>query len=107
MDGARNERKNDLVEPDRSAQNELKMFRPAPSLIPPFSRPASRVAIRRVETYQANLGMTLYETLREFNLPVAGKTVLLKPNLVGVDPLGIMNTHPAVIAAARESFLRL
>jgi uncharacterized protein (DUF362 family) len=31
----------------------------------------------------------------------------LKPNLVGLDPLGAMNTHPAVIAAARESFLRL
>ena len=35
------------------------------------------------------------------------KTVLLKPNLVGLDPLGVMNTHPRVIAAARESFLRL
>jgi uncharacterized protein (DUF362 family) len=32
---------------------------------------------------------------------------LLKPNLVGLDPLGVMNTHPAVIAATRESFLRL
>ena len=83
------------------------MARPAPSLIPPFSRPASRVAIRRVDTYQADLATTLYETLREFKLPVTGKTVLLKPNLVGLDPLGIMNTHPAVIAAARESFLRL
>jgi uncharacterized protein (DUF362 family) len=31
----------------------------------------------------------------------------LKPNLVGLDPLGVMNTHPCVIAAARESFLRL
>jgi uncharacterized protein (DUF362 family) len=76
-------------------------------LRPPFSRPASRVAIRRVETYQADLATTLYETLREFNLPVAGKTVLLKPNLVGLDPLGIMNTHPAVIAAARESDHRI
>ena len=83
------------------------MARPAPSLIPPFSRPASRVAIRRVQTYQGDLAATLYETLREFDLPVAGKTVLLKPNLVGLDPLGIMNTHPAVIAATRESLLRL
>jgi uncharacterized protein (DUF362 family) len=32
---------------------------------------------------------------------------LLKPNLVGLDPPGMMNTHPAVIAAARETFLRL
>jgi uncharacterized protein (DUF362 family) len=47
------------------------------------------------------------ETLREFDLRVKDKTVLLKPNLVGLDPLGVMNTHPCVIAAARESFLRL
>ena len=49
----------------------------------------------------------LYETLREFNLPVRDKVVLLKPNLIAIDPQGITNTNPAVIAAARESFLRL
>ena len=65
------------------------------------------MAIRRVSNYQADLSSVLFETLREFDLPVRGKTVLLKPNLVGLDPLGMMNTHPAVIAAARESFLRL
>jgi len=75
--------------------------------LPSFSRPESRVAIRRVANYQADLSSVLFETLREFDLPVRGKTVLLKPNLVGLDPLGMMNTHPAVIAAARESFLRL
>ena len=36
-----------------------------------------------------------------------GKSVLLKPNLVGLDPEGLTNTHPAVIGAAREGFLRL
>ena len=49
----------------------------------------------------------LHETLREFNLPVRDKVVLLKPNLIAIDPEGITNTHPAVIAAARETFLRL
>jgi uncharacterized protein (DUF362 family) len=78
-----------------------------PALIPSFQRPASRVAIRRAASYDEDLPALLYETLREFQLPVRGKTVLLKPNLVGFDPLGVMNTHPAVIAAARESFLRL
>ncbi|OLC89994.1 MAG: hypothetical protein AUH86_24265 [Acidobacteria bacterium 13_1_40CM_4_58_4] len=77
------------------------------ALIPSFQRPTSRVAIRRAATYDEDLPALLYETLREFQLPVRGKTVLLKPNLVGFDPLGVMNTHPAVIAAARESFLRL
>src|ERR1700735_2980925 len=83
------------------------MPRPSPSLLPPFSRPESRVAIRRIANYEADLAAVLFETLSEFDLPVRGKTILLKPNLVGVDPLGMMNTHPAVIAAARESFLRL
>ena len=83
------------------------MPRPAPSLLPPFSRPESRVAIRRVTAYESDLAAILFETLREFDLPLSGKTVLLKPNLVGLDPAGMMNTHPAVIAAAREVFLKL
>ena len=77
------------------------------SLIPSFHRPPSRVAIRRNASYQQDLAAVVCETLCEFDLPVRGKKVLLKPNFVGPDPLGIMNTHPLVIAAARESFLRL
>jgi uncharacterized protein (DUF362 family) len=76
-------------------------------LMPSFQRPASRVLIRRAADYQRELGTIILESLKEFQLPVRGKTVLLKPNLVGLDPLGVMNTHPAVIAATRESFLRL
>ncbi len=78
------------------------MPRIEPVLSPPFSRPPSRVAIRRVSRYEADLSELLFETLREFDLQVRDKTVLLKPNLVGLDPLGMMNTHPAVIAAARD-----
>jgi uncharacterized protein (DUF362 family) len=77
------------------------------ALIPSFQRPTSRVAIRRTTSYEQDLAAVLYETLSEFDLPVKDKTVLLKPNFVGLDPLGVMNTHPGVIAAARESFLRL
>jgi uncharacterized protein (DUF362 family) len=95
-------------------------------LIPPFERRLSQVAIRRVESYEQNLVDIIYESLCEFQkssagiqktgqgpqthpqiAEIRGKTVLLKPNLVGLDPAGCMNTHPAVIAAARESFLRL
>lgn len=83
------------------------MPRPAPSLIPSFSRPPSRVAIRNSLTYQSDLAAILYETIREFDLAVQGKTVLLKPNFVGVDPEGKTNTHPAVVGAARDAFLRL
>ena len=77
------------------------------ALIPTFQRPPSSVAIRRAADYSEDLPELIHETLCEFRLPVKGKTVLLKPNLVGLDPLGVMNTHPAVIAATRESFLRL
>jgi uncharacterized protein (DUF362 family) len=77
------------------------------TLIPSFQRPASRVMIRRAGSYQQELSTLIYEALVEFALPVKDKVILLKPNLVGLDPLGVMNTHPAVIAATRESFLRL
>ena len=77
------------------------------SLIPSFQRPPSRVVIRRAANYEQDLASFIYESLCAFDLPVKGKTVLLKPNLVGLDPLGVMNTHPAVIAATRECFLRL
>jgi uncharacterized protein (DUF362 family) len=76
-------------------------------LIPSFSRPASQVMIRKAARYEEDLLALIYESLCEFSLPVKDKTVLLKPNLVGLDPQGVMNTHPAVIAATRESFLKL
>lgn len=76
-------------------------------LIPSFARAPSRVAIRRAERYDGDLSALMLETLREFNLSVKGKTVFLKPNFVGLDPLGAINTHPAVVAAARQAFLRL
>jgi uncharacterized protein (DUF362 family) len=76
-------------------------------LIPSFQRPPSTVVIRRVANYDQDLSAVIEESLSAFRLPIQGKTVLLKPNLVGMDPLGIVNTHPAVIAATRECFLRL
>jgi uncharacterized protein (DUF362 family) len=77
------------------------------ALIPSFQRAASNVLIRRAANYEQELEAVIYESLLEFALPVKDKVVLLKPNFVGLDPLGVMNTHPAVIAAAFESFLRL
>ena len=76
-------------------------------LIPSFSRPPSRVMIRKVARYEEDLLALIHESLSAFQLPVKDKTVLLKPNLVGLDPQGVMNTHPAVIAATRECFLKL
>jgi uncharacterized protein (DUF362 family) len=78
-----------------------------PTLIPSFQRPPSKVVIRRVANYEQDLRSLMRESLSVFTLPVKGKTVLLKPNLVGLDPLGVVNTHPAVLAACRECFLSL
>ena len=77
------------------------------SLIPSFNRPPSCVAIRRAPNYQVDLAALLDETLHEFDLKVQGITVLLKPNFVEPDPQGVINTHPALVAAARECFLRM
>jgi uncharacterized protein (DUF362 family) len=79
----------------------------AATLIPSHRRDLSRVAIHSVASYQAELVAPMIEALREFDLPIRGKTILLKPNFVGPDPLNQINTHPAVVAAARESFLKL
>ncbi len=76
-------------------------------LAPSFSRPTSRVAIVKAADYTADFATLLGEIIGEFNINVRGKTVLLKPNFVAPDPLGIINTHPAVVAAARQCFLRL
>jgi uncharacterized protein (DUF362 family) len=83
------------------------MPRKTPSLLPPFSRPQSRVAIRRISSYQSDVAGLLFESLREFDPPVQGKTVLLKPNFIALDSAGTTNTNPMVVAAAYEAFLRL
>jgi uncharacterized protein (DUF362 family) len=77
------------------------------SLIPSFQRPVSQVVIRRVSSYQQEIAVVMFESLAPFGLQIKGKSVLLKPNLVGLDPSGFINTHPTVIAAARECFLRM
>src|ERR1700761_2813088 len=66
------------------------------SLIPSFQRPASQVVIRRVGSYQREIAAVMFESLAPFGLQVKDKSVLLKPNLVGLDPHGYINTHPTV-----------
>jgi uncharacterized protein (DUF362 family) len=77
------------------------------SLIPSFQRPPSQVVIRRVSSYQQEITSVMFESIAPFGLQVKGKSVLLKPNFVGLDPHGFINTHPTIIAAARECFLRM
>jgi uncharacterized protein (DUF362 family) len=76
-------------------------------LAPPYNRSPSAVAIRSVSSYEADVAVVLWEMLHELRPPVRDKSVLLKPNFVEPDMEGMINTHPVVIRAAREAFLRL
>jgi len=67
----------------------------------------SRVAILEARSYQASLKDTIRRGINLFKLDVKGKRILLKPNLVEFDPKGVINTHPAVIEAAIDSFKTL
>src|SRR5688572_321399 len=64
----------------------------------------SRVAILSATRYDQALKDTIVRGIRLCGLDVKGKRILLKPNLVEFDPKGVINTHPAVIEAAVDSF---
>src|SRR5207244_4256272 len=82
-----------------------------PFLVPRYDRdrrPArSRVAVLPASEYSEKLVVLLWEGLKFFNLNVAGKSVLLKPNLVDYIPGAEINTHPLLVIAAAEGFRRL
>jgi uncharacterized protein (DUF362 family) len=64
----------------------------------------SRVHIAPVSDYNSNLADILrrqYENFRE-RVPLAGKRVVLKPNIVEYHRDKVINTHPHVIAAVIE-----
>jgi len=71
-----------------------------------YRRPRSFVAILNADEYSAKIETLLMDGLRLFRLNVAGKTVLLKPNLVEDLP-GPVNTHADIIGSAARCFLRL
>jgi uncharacterized protein (DUF362 family) len=64
----------------------------------------SRVAILPARDYTVPLTDVVRQGIRHFRVPIVGRKVVLKPNLVEFDPAGVINTHPAVIAAAVEAF---
>src|SRR5215510_4556439 len=69
--------------------------------------PEAKVAILGRTSHAEPLVDTILQGIRLFRLNVYGKKVLLKPNLVEFDPAGVINTNPAVVAAAIEAFRRL
>src|SRR6516162_814845 len=82
-----------------------------PFLVPRYDRDRSpqrsRVAILPLGDYSAKLERLLWEGLKLFHLQVAGKSILLKPNLVDYIPGAEINTHPLLVIAAVECFRRL
>jgi len=68
---------------------------------------SSRVAILSAARYDQPLRDTIIRGIEVCGLEVRGKRILLKPNLVEFDPKGVINTHPAVVEAAIDSFRSL
>jgi uncharacterized protein (DUF362 family) len=67
----------------------------------------SRVAVLEAKSYRASLKDIINRGIHLFQLDIKGKRVVLKPNLVEFDPNGVINTNPAVIEAAIDSFRSL
>ena len=67
----------------------------------------SHVAILKAASYDRDLTSVILDGIKSFRLDVVGKRVLLKPNLVEYERDTVINTHPAVIGAAIEAFLKL
>ena len=68
----------------------------------------SPVSLFRAETYdEALLEDLIFRGLRDHGLALAGKRVLLKPNLVEWYPDRPVNTHPALVGASVEALRRL
>jgi uncharacterized protein (DUF362 family) len=72
-----------------------------------FQRPAvSPVFLSAVNDYAADLADVVLRGMRELGVDVAGKRVLLKPNLVEFEPGSAINTHPSVIVGAAIAMRR-
>ncbi|MGH7894094.1 MAG: DUF362 domain-containing protein [Candidatus Binatia bacterium] len=67
----------------------------------------SPVAILPAASYAAPLEDVVRRGIELFGISVRGLRVVLKPNLVEFDPDGVVNTHPALIAATVGVFRSL
>ncbi len=69
----------------------------------PVPKP-SQVAILRCESYRQSIYETVSQAIDLCRVPVTGKHVVLKPNLVEFEPGSVINTNPVVVHAALEAF---
>jgi uncharacterized protein (DUF362 family) len=70
-------------------------------------RESSTVAVLKAPEYDHRLAEIVASGIRLSSLDPSGLRVVLKPNLVEYDPEGVINTHPALIAATIEAFRTL
>ena len=57
-------------------------------------------------SYQSDLAEVIVRGMRELGLDAKGRRVFLKTNMVEYEPGTVINTHPAVVAAAAVAFRR-
>ena len=73
----------------------------------PRQFPISNVSIVKASGYTMDIYDTVYRMVSDHKLNVRGKRIVLKPNLVEYDADTVINTHPMVVHAAYEAFLKL
>ena len=66
--------------------------------------PAQQVSILGAGTYSADLTSVIRRILIEHRVDVAGKRVVLKPNLVEFSSKAPINTHPVFVASVAAAF---
>src|SRR5262249_47208404 len=78
-------------------------------LSPKPTQTPGRALIAPAAKYGPGLVETIVSGLREFaDLPIKGKSILLKPNLVETTTSDRpINTHPQVVVATAEAFRKL
>ena len=69
--------------------------------------PVGSVSIVKAPGYTMDVYDTVYRMLADHRLNVRGKRIVLKPNLVEYDSNTAINTHPMVVHAVYEAFLKL
>ena len=71
------------------------------------STPAkSAVGLFAAATYAVDLADVVFRGLRELQVDVTGRRVLLKPNMVEYEPGTAINTHPLVVAGTAAAMQR-
>jgi len=76
--------------------------------VPPLpGKDLATVSIVKAEHYRIDLANLIRGILIEHQVPVSGRRVVLKPNLVEFSPYLPINTNPVFVAAAAEAFRSL